>query len=298
MYYRRKILLQLLHTFGGALPAPRLQALMLLLARRQEAPAYHFAPTPSGAWSFQLEHDLERLAQKDYLIQTREDGYTHWKLAIDPYALPPLDAADERKMEPIYHQYHACSLEDLQRHIFSEHPYYAIRFPLIERLLKGDALKAVEQQKERPTEQALLTTGYEGKSLEKYLNQLLGEGVQLLCDVRHNPNSRKYGFSKNQLSDACLRVGIAYEHIPELGIEKEKRQDIDTPGRRAELFDEYERVTLLENRTFLHELTGFFQQYDRIAITCYEADPEQCHRSRIVKVLKALPMWGIPVKNL
>ncbi|WP_348602891.1 DUF488 family protein [Bartonella tribocorum] len=40
------------------------------------------------------------------------------------------------------------------------------------------------------------TIGYEGKSLENYLNCLLENNIKILCDVRKNPISRKYGFSK------------------------------------------------------------------------------------------------------
>ena len=49
-----------------------------------------------------------------------------------------------------------------------------------------------------------------GKCLETYLNQLLRAGVTLLCDVRRNPLSRKYGFSKSTLSHACA---VSYTHL-------------------------------------------------------------------------------------
>jgi hypothetical protein len=48
----------------------------------------------------------------------------------------------------------------------------------------------------------IVTIGYEGRSLEAFLNLLLQNSVTLLCDVRRNPLSRKYGFSKSTLSKA------------------------------------------------------------------------------------------------
>ena len=50
-----------------------------------------------------------------------------------------------------------------------------------------------------------------------YLNLLLTNSVTLLCDVRRNALSRRYGFSKSTRSKACEGVGIRYEHLPELG---------------------------------------------------------------------------------
>jgi uncharacterized protein (DUF488 family) len=70
------------------------------------------------------------------------------------------------------------------------------------------ALQAIKRA--QPVLQAprLCTIGYEGRSLEDYLNVLLQEGVTLLCDVRRNPLSRKYGFSKSTLSRCCEEVGM------------------------------------------------------------------------------------------
>ncbi|WP_200885350.1 DUF488 family protein [Jejuia pallidilutea] len=54
----------------------------------------------------------------------------------------------------------------------------------------------------------LFTIGYEGISLEHYLNKLIRNNIKLLCDVRKNALSMKYGFSKSQLKNACEGVCI------------------------------------------------------------------------------------------
>jgi uncharacterized protein (DUF488 family) len=87
---------------------------------------------------------------------------------------------------------------------------------------------------------ALLTIGYEGQCLEQYLNQLLQAGVTLLCDVRRNPISRKYGFSHATLSKACEAVGIRYEHVPESGVASEQRRNLETQKDYDALFLVYE----------------------------------------------------------
>ena len=54
--------------------------------------------------------------------------------------------------------------------------------------------------------------------MEAYLNLLSVDGVTVLCDVRRNPLSRKYGCSKRALESGCTAVGIRYAHLPQLGI--------------------------------------------------------------------------------
>ena len=102
----------------------------------------------------------------------------------------------------------------------------------------------------------MVTIGYEGRSLEVYLNLLLKNSVTLLCDVRRNPLSRKYGFSKRTLSNACESVGIRYEHLPELGIASEKRRELDTQAHYDALFAEYERKSLPQQRAALDKISG------------------------------------------
>jgi uncharacterized protein (DUF488 family) len=45
----------------------------------------------------------------------------------------------------------------------------------------------------------LFTIGYKGKSLEGFLNLLMKNEIAILVDVRHNPISGKFSFSKEKL---------------------------------------------------------------------------------------------------
>ena len=74
----------------------------------------------------------------------------------------------------------------------------------------------------------LYTIGYEGISFEQYINKLLTNGVKVLCDVRRNPYSQKYGFLKNGLQEFLGLVGIEYIHIPELGITSSMRTNLNS----------------------------------------------------------------------
>jgi uncharacterized protein (DUF488 family) len=135
----------------------------------------------------------------------------------------------------------------------------------------------------------LVTIGYEGRSLEAYLNLLLQDTVTVLCDVRRNPLSRKYGFARSTLSAACDGVGIRYEHLPELGIASEERRELVTQADYDALFTSYERNSLPRQGEALAKICGWIENDGhRVALTCYESDPCQCHRHCVAEALERL----------
>jgi hypothetical protein len=146
-----------------------------------------------------------------------------------------------------------------------------------------ERVDAARPRQKRP---GLLTIGYEGKSLETYLNQLIKAGVTLLCDVRRNPVSRKYGFSKSTLSEACMKVGIDYEHLPDLGIASSERRNVSDREDYAELFATYRKHTLPNNRVALDRIQNWIiQGKHRVALTCFERDPLRCHRHCVAQAI-------------
>ena len=64
------------------------------------------------------------------------------------------------------------------------------------------------------------TIGYEGLSLEQFLELLKANGIEHLVDIREAPISRKAGFAKAALSEAVERAGIRYSHVRALGCPK------------------------------------------------------------------------------
>ena len=170
---------------------------------------------------------------------------------------------------------------------YRRHPFHAIRSEMAGRLLAGDAPALAAIQAARPPAGApgVCTIGYEGSSLEGYLNRLLHAGVTLLCDVRRNPLSRKYGFSKSTLAKACEDVGIRYEHVPELGIASDERQALHTQADYDALFAAYERESLPRQTDALKKIGAWVQAGERVALTCFERLPEQCHRHCVAEAL-------------
>ena len=132
------------------------------------------------------------------------------------------------------------------------------------------------------------TVGYEGRAQGEYLALLSDAGVTLLCDVRSNPFSRKPGFSRRALAEGCEQAGIRYEHLPELGIPKEKRRNVAEREDYEALFTEYERTTLSAERASVARIAAWARSGERVALTCYERLPEHCHRNRLAKALERL----------
>jgi uncharacterized protein (DUF488 family) len=171
---------------------------------------------------------------------------------------------------------------------YRQFPYYATRSEMAERLFRNDerGMAAVRAARPQPAKAGIYTIGYEGRSLEAYLNQLLVAGIGLLCDVRRNPLSRKYGFSKGTLAHACEGVGIRYEHLPELGIASEERRGLDSPSAYERLFKTYRRETLPRQQAALTKIRGWVDEGEAVALTCFEAHAQQCHRHCVADALK------------
>jgi uncharacterized protein (DUF488 family) len=114
----------------------------------------------------------------------------------------------------------------------------------------------------------LFTIGYEGKTLDEYLEQLQKAGVKLLCDVRRNPLSRKRGFSKDALREALELQGIKYRHFPTLGIPSAERRELETPDDYRKLFTGYKKRIAREEESLLQELLELLEKHRRVALTC------------------------------
>ena len=148
------------------------------------------------------------------------------------------------------------------------------------------------------TNHTLFTIGYEGLSFEEYLNKLLIYGVRILCDVRKNAYSQKYGFSKAQLQPACDGVGIKYIHIPELGIESSQRQSLFTQADYDFLFETYRNTVLAKSDRQLERIVNLIDSEERVALTCFEKDVRQCHRTQIARKIVSMPGISFNLKEI
>lgn len=144
----------------------------------------------------------------------------------------------------------------------------------------------------------LVTIGYEMRSYEAYFNELLRSRISRLCDVRRNPISRKWGFSKRLLSHGCKELGIRYASFPELGIESAQRTGLSGRAAFNCLFAEYKATTLSRCQGAVAKITGWVDVGKRVAITCYERDPRDCHRSHLADAIVATAAHPVKLRHL
>jgi hypothetical protein len=285
LFDRQRLLLSLLDALGEPVGSTDFQKLLFLFTREGEVtPSYDFVPYRFGCFSFTSYADKRRLIERGLL----ENDELSWRLT-------PSGRTEARKSKgsPLPIALFCKRTAGLRGNaliadIYRRFPYYATRSEIVEKVLPDPAaqaaIKAALPAKKAP---GLVTIGYEGRSLENYLNQLLQDGVTLLCDVRRNPLSRKYGFSKTTLNKACEGVGIRYEHLPALGIPSDQRQDLTSQSDYDELFAGYERNDLPKQTATLAKIADWIRKDgQRVALTCYERLPHQCHRHCVAEALE------------
>jgi uncharacterized protein (DUF488 family) len=298
MYYRRKILLGLIERFGGSLCSTSLQKYLFLITSGQNKKEYDFVPYKFGCYSFHANYDLNVLVKTGYLLNERNDTVNVWKTKSSASFLKDLHKDDIARINRIYNEFHDKPLEELIRHIYLNYPYWATNSTILDQILSKDEQVQVKKQINVSSEKCLMTIGYEGKSLETYINILNIRSVKMLLDVRKNSLSMKFGYSKSQLKNACESVGIKYIHRPELGIDSDQRQELNSMSDYNRLFDKYEKTVLKDQSDTINNIHHSFDQYERIALTCFEEKVEMCHRGRVAKALTNIPSWNIPVTHL
>ena len=293
MVYRKKILLALLEMFGGELSATDLQKLLFLVSEKQVERKYDFVPYKFGCFSFQAMADRNSLIKDGYLENSK-----NWKVNFqNGNFIDSLKEDDRRALGRVKTQFGIFTTSDLIRYIYTNYPYFAINSEIATRYLSHEEMEVVERYKPDGNEEQMFTIGYEGRTLEQYLNVLIRQNIKVLCDVRKNPLSRKYGFAKRTLQNACEAVNIKYIHLPELGIVSEKRKDLKSQSDYDSLFHDYEQAILPNETKALSFIQSLTKTYGRVALTCYEALPQQCHRTRVANAVHDLDD-SIPIKHL
>lgn len=294
MYYRRKILLTLIQNYGEGLEKIRLQKLLFLFSQGQEEALFHFVPYKFGSFSFQANADLGIMTRLG-LVQEDENKWV--KLDKFDYS-KQLKVTDLKRLKSILLLYGQKTSDELIQITYKKYPYYAINSEIAASKLSDIDFEKVTSARPTNNDTTLFTIGYEGISIEEYLNKLIYNDIKILCDVRRNPISRKYGFSRKQLENACNGVGIKYMHFPEVGIDSELRHNLNSQEDYDSLFKQYENELLPTAENTQKELFALLKTHHRIALTCFEADSCQCHRKPLAESIAKLPDFIWSVKHI
>jgi uncharacterized protein (DUF488 family) len=284
LFDRQKHLLALLDAHNGEVGNLDFQKLLFLYCQEVEETPYEFVPYKYGGFSFTSYADKRRLIEQGLLA----DEERIWKLTVTGKTCASVAPLTRMKMDQFAKRHSSLRGDALVAEAYRRYPYYAVHSEIAKRVLAGDsaALQKVHAARPLVASTCLFTIGYEGRSLEGYLNLLVMNSATVLCDVRRNPLSRKYGFSKGTLSKSCEGIGIRYEHLPELGIASEQRRSLDAQADYDQLFLNYERHSLPRQGESITKIQQWIAAGERVALTCYERLPEQCHRHCVAEALE------------
>lgn len=124
----------------------------------------------------------------------------------------------------------------------------------------------------------VFTLGYQGLSLERYVETLLAANVGIVLDVREVAWSYNRRYIKSVLQKTLLEAGIKYTHLRVCGNPSLNRK---TATSIEECLTRY-RDYLKENSECLEILLEYVELANNrnqpACLTCYEHKPEDCHR--------------------
>jgi len=282
VYKRQQFLLTFLKELNESLSATDFQKLLFLYITKNNLSHYDFVPYLYGGFSIQAAEDINTLQAMGWLENKNE------KIRyVGSNDLPGASFLFEGHGASVSDQLPKVRGNSLMKIVYEQYPYFAINSRTANSIMDAKSIVRINSIKEnlKNARQMLFTIGYEGITVERYLNMLIKNNVCVLCDVRNNPLSRKFGFSKNSLQKHLGNIGIEYVHIPELGISSEKRNNLNSDEDYQNLFKDYQTSLSmrLEHLDSLHQL---LVSKGRIALTCFEHDPSHCHRHVIRDFLK------------
>lgn len=293
MLYRRRVLLALLEAFGGYLERTDCQKLLFLFSKSITRPSYDFFPYRYGCFSIVSYRDKAWLTERGMLTEGEA-----FELTSPHGHIQSLDAMDRLRLRELAARIGAMRGPALIRAIYLAYPSYTIQSTIIADVLTGAEQYAVRQSWNRDEAQCLATFGYEGLSIDAYLNTLVQANIDTLIDVRCNPVSMKYGFTKSTLARWLDRIGIAYVHIPALGVPSSLRQNLTDRMAYERLFQRYQSEILPRENEGIEELRRVLEGSTRSALMCFEADPTMCHRHKITEYLMGAGWLSRPVMHL
>jgi uncharacterized protein (DUF488 family) len=141
----------------------------------------------------------------------------------------------------------------------------------------------------------IYTLGYQGLNPETYIQSLINAGVKVVIDVRENSWSQRPAYVGSTLRRSLEPAGISYQHWKALGNPSANRK---TASSTAQCMRRY-RSYLKQNREslllFLAEMIDAASNGNRLCLTCYEKEHQNCHRSVIIDELIKIEPSIVPI---
>jgi len=96
----------------------------------------------------------------------------------------------------------------------------------------------------------------------------------------------------------CESLKIEYIHLPEVGIDSDRRQELNGFEDYRKLFEEYKKSNLSRTLETQLKILELLVKKKRIALTCFEADPDYCHRKYLAEAISRLKGFNYEVKHI
>jgi uncharacterized protein (DUF488 family) len=279
MYYRRKLLLALLEVFDGNLDETDCELLLFHVCQATGKQHYDFFPHHAGPFSFLSVYDKRRLGELG-LLKTADD----FQIQTTHSSLEELTPADRSALFAL--KTDAPRGRQLLRQTCQQYPQFAARCKILADIFDPEEIRQLQFAWNMDTRPFLFTLGYEGLTIDAFLYKLIANNVMALVDVRNNPQSMKYGFSKKSFKDYVEKAGVKYIHIPALGIPSALRKGLGTSVLHEKLFQKYETEILPKQEEAQQQLLDLIAETPRTALVCFEADHHLCHRHTLVEHLR------------
>ncbi len=231
----------------------------------EKMPFYHFFAYKQGPFSHLCFDDLRKLRDNNFIDQEETTITEEGKELLNEVGRTH-DQTIKTRLKSFPNE------KKITDYVYQKYPQYTIKSELME-------------QKPKKSGPGFFTIGYEKKDIDQFLNALVSNNISLLIDIRRNPFSMNFMYIKDALMKKLKDVGIDYLHIPELGIESEERKNLHTKADYEELFAKY-RQTLPLKEVYINRIIELGTT-KRIALLCFEADCNFCHRGEVAKVIKS-----------
>jgi len=242
---------------------------------------YRFLPYLRGPFSFSLYHEIAKLVHGGFVSEPDDETWELTSAGEEASRTIPEDIGHDvigvmtkRARQPV---------SEMVEYVYATYPWYTLNSQSGARIEPPVA------------EAAVYTSGYEGKSVDAFLDAILRVGVRRVIDVRRNPVARRYGFHGSTLARLCGKLGLDYRHFPELGVPSEERRGLSTKADYDALFRRYGLTTLRQEADAVSEV-GRLSTEEPSVLVCSEADPSRCHRSRLA--LAVSRRTALPVRHL
>lgn len=261
IYKRQKLLLQVVEKLSENQISSKIYLVKTLFLLKQRLGSqnisYDFFPHKYGPFSNEIYQDFNLLEIKDLLNQEKLCLTQKGKEIINGFEKNDLIINELNNIIASFPNYNK-----IMNFVYEHYPKTTIRSEKILQKKQNDS--------------GIYSIGYEGKTIDFFLNELIQNNVSILVDVRKNAFSMKKSFSKNRLVRCLTNAGISYLHLPELGIDSIKRKNLETKKDYQKLFKEYEKF-LETKKQEINKIKELGKQ-QKIALMCFEADKNFCHR--------------------